>query len=291
MKTFNRDNKSGNRRGGKEFGRRDSGGRNYGGGKPSMHKAICSDCGKECEVPFRPTGDRPIFCSSCFGKRGSMSLSRPGARSYERPDFEHKRMFEAVCDKCGNKCEVPFRPAGGKPVYCSQCFDKGGSRGGKDTDQYKEQFEMFCDYCFEIKLLNQKDGYFFSDSLCQRMKHIDEIRERLSDAGKKGADIRWGSYSHPIAGEHGNPIAIKESKVKESKVNNKSIVPNTSFLDSLKNNLAYKHIDVGQELAKMDAWLLVHKGRKKTPKFVVAWLNRIDKPLEPEKLEDNVRKL
>ena len=51
-------------------------------------------------------------------------------------------MFEAVCDKCGNKCEVPFRPAGGKPVYCSQCFDKGGSRGGKDTDQYKEQFEM-----------------------------------------------------------------------------------------------------------------------------------------------------
>ncbi len=71
-----------------------------------------------------------------------MSLNRLGARSYERPDFEHKRMFEAVCDKCGNKCEVPFRPAGGKPVYCSQCFDKGGSRGGKDTDQYKEQFEM-----------------------------------------------------------------------------------------------------------------------------------------------------
>lgn len=138
MKTFNRDNKSGDRRGGKEFGRRDSGGRNYGGGKPSMHKAICSDCGKECEVPFRPTGDRPIFCSSCFGKRGSMSLSRPGARSY----IEHKRMFKAVCDKCGNKCEVPFRPTGGKPVYCSQCFDKGGSSGGKDTDQYKEQFEM-----------------------------------------------------------------------------------------------------------------------------------------------------
>ena len=134
MKTFNRDN----RRGGKEFGRRDSGRRNYGGGKPSMHKAICSDCGKECEVPFRPTGDRPIFCSNCFGKRGGMSLSRPGARNY----IEHKRMFEAVCDKCGNKCEVPFRPTGEKPVYCSQCFDKGGDTRGKNTDQYKEQFEI-----------------------------------------------------------------------------------------------------------------------------------------------------
>lgn len=28
-----------------------------------MHKAICSECGRECEVPFWPTGDRPIFCS------------------------------------------------------------------------------------------------------------------------------------------------------------------------------------------------------------------------------------
>ena len=58
---------------------------------------------------------------------------------------------------------------------------------------------------------------------------------------------------------------------------------NSTFIDTLKNSIAYKHINVGQELAKMDAWLLVHKGRKKTPKFVVNWLNRIDKPLEPEK--------
>ncbi|GAI42060.1 unnamed protein product [marine sediment metagenome] len=25
-----------------------------------MHKAICSDCGKECEVPFKPTEGRPV---------------------------------------------------------------------------------------------------------------------------------------------------------------------------------------------------------------------------------------
>ncbi len=26
-----------------------------------MHSAVCDDCGKRCEVPFRPTGDKPIF--------------------------------------------------------------------------------------------------------------------------------------------------------------------------------------------------------------------------------------
>jgi CxxC-x17-CxxC domain-containing protein len=34
-----------------------------------MHRVVCADCGKECEVPFRPTGDRPVYCSECFAKR------------------------------------------------------------------------------------------------------------------------------------------------------------------------------------------------------------------------------
>jgi len=33
------------------------------------HKAICADCRKECEVPFKPSGDRPVFCKECFSKR------------------------------------------------------------------------------------------------------------------------------------------------------------------------------------------------------------------------------
>ncbi len=33
-----------------------------------MHKIKCSDCGKEDEVPFKPDGDRPVFCRDCFQK-------------------------------------------------------------------------------------------------------------------------------------------------------------------------------------------------------------------------------
>jgi len=34
-----------------------------------MHKAVCAECGKECEVPFKPSGSRPVYCRECFAKR------------------------------------------------------------------------------------------------------------------------------------------------------------------------------------------------------------------------------
>ncbi len=46
------------------------GGGGYGGGAPrEWHKATCSECNAECEVPFKPRGDRPVFCKNCFAKR------------------------------------------------------------------------------------------------------------------------------------------------------------------------------------------------------------------------------
>lgn len=46
----------------------------YGGGGPrnygprEMTKTVCSDCGKECEVPFKPTEGRPVYCRDCLPK-------------------------------------------------------------------------------------------------------------------------------------------------------------------------------------------------------------------------------
>ncbi|MBP7088461.1 MAG: hypothetical protein KBB01_04095 [Candidatus Omnitrophica bacterium] len=42
----------------------------------SFTRAICADCNKECEVPFKPSGDRPVYCSECFAKRKSTGLFR-----------------------------------------------------------------------------------------------------------------------------------------------------------------------------------------------------------------------
>jgi CxxC-x17-CxxC domain-containing protein len=34
-----------------------------------LHSAFCSECGAECEVPFKPDPHRPVYCKMCWGKR------------------------------------------------------------------------------------------------------------------------------------------------------------------------------------------------------------------------------
>ena len=38
-------------------------------GPRTMHKATCKQCGKECEVPFKPIEGKPVYCRDCFNKR------------------------------------------------------------------------------------------------------------------------------------------------------------------------------------------------------------------------------
>ena len=33
-----------------------------------MHPATCAACGVETQVPFRPSGDRPVYCRDCFSQ-------------------------------------------------------------------------------------------------------------------------------------------------------------------------------------------------------------------------------
>ncbi len=76
MGNFGRDNRGG---GGRSFGRRDFD-RGQSFDRP-MFKTTCSDCGKECEVPFRPTGERPVYCKDCYAKHGG------GENRDSRPSF------------------------------------------------------------------------------------------------------------------------------------------------------------------------------------------------------------
>lgn len=38
-------------------------------GPRQMFPAVCAECGKETEVPFQPTGEKPVYCRDCFNKR------------------------------------------------------------------------------------------------------------------------------------------------------------------------------------------------------------------------------
>ena len=76
--------------------------------------------------------DRPSYGTSRRFGRDSESRGR----GFERSGFE-KEMHNAICDRCGERCEVPFKPTGEKPVYCSNCFrknDRMESRSAPDKN-------------------------------------------------------------------------------------------------------------------------------------------------------------
>lgn len=64
-----------------------------------------------CRAQRRATGGGSSYASSGGGYNGGSGYSR-GPRE----------MFDAVCARCGKDTQVPFRPTGARPVYCSDCF-------------------------------------------------------------------------------------------------------------------------------------------------------------------------
>ncbi len=63
------------------------------GGASDMHEATCGECGKKCQVPFRPTGQKPVYCSECFeNHRDSRGTDRPNRGGFQ------ERSTVAKCD-------------------------------------------------------------------------------------------------------------------------------------------------------------------------------------------------
>jgi CxxC-x17-CxxC domain-containing protein len=71
-------------------------------------------------------------------KFGNRSRDRKGSsrRSFGGSDSRRVSLHDAVCDECGKNCQVPFRPSGEKPIYCSDCFEK---KGGRDSSRSRDR--------------------------------------------------------------------------------------------------------------------------------------------------------
>jgi len=116
--------------------------------KTEMFDAVCSECGKDCKVPFKPTSGKPIYCSECFEKYDKKDdKSRKPRRDSRRSG--DKEMFSAVCDKCGKDCKVPFKPSSDKPIYCSDCFEKINENKSGANTELLEKIDKKLDYIVE----------------------------------------------------------------------------------------------------------------------------------------------
>ena len=54
-----------------------------------MFSTTCAECHKQCEVPFRPNGNKPVYCNECFSSRREDSPRE----DYPKRDFSPKREY------------------------------------------------------------------------------------------------------------------------------------------------------------------------------------------------------
>jgi CxxC-x17-CxxC domain-containing protein len=86
----------------------------------------CVECGAdfpftvEEQTFFQSKGyiNEPKRCPSCREARRSQ---RTGTDAAGKP---HRQMFPVTCAECGKPTEVPFEPREGRPVYCSDCYNR-----------------------------------------------------------------------------------------------------------------------------------------------------------------------
>ena len=75
------------------------------GGDVAMHKATCSECGRACEVPFRPSNGKPVFCKDCFAGKREQESRGP------RPEFGDRGPKRDFNDKFAPRPEFKSAPA------------------------------------------------------------------------------------------------------------------------------------------------------------------------------------
>jgi len=100
-----RENFGGRSGGSRGFGRGRDERRNSGfrrdSGPREMYDVVCTKCGLECQVPFKPTGNKPVLCNDCFkqkegGKRSDYSRSE---KPQSRPSSDQLNQIDAKLDK------------------------------------------------------------------------------------------------------------------------------------------------------------------------------------------------
>jgi len=84
---------------------------NYAPRERILYKVVCADCCKSCEVPFKPSGDRPVYCPACFAIRKAGHVPKDLTANVVVP--QHLREVKAAPIQ---SAKAPVAPASKKPA-------------------------------------------------------------------------------------------------------------------------------------------------------------------------------
>lgn len=119
--------------------------------------------------------DRNNNRNSGFGNRQNRFSPRGDNRS--GPVIKHS----AICDQCKQNCEVPFRPTGNKPIYCSNCFE--GKRDAPDDRKTRRFDNKTSNYQVNDKAREQLTKTI--EKLDNKIDKLIEIMENIQNDNKK----------------------------------------------------------------------------------------------------------
>lgn len=85
---------------------------------------VCAECsstfvftaGEQEFYAGRGLTNEPRRCPTCRQSRKD--------RRQEEGGYSTREMYPATCANCGKETQVPFRPTGVRPVYCSDCYSQ-----------------------------------------------------------------------------------------------------------------------------------------------------------------------
>ncbi|MBN40839.1 MAG: zinc-binding protein [SAR202 cluster bacterium] len=79
----------------------------------------CSDCGADF---IFTVGEQEFFNSRGFVNEPKRCQPCRSQRRSEQRSSGPRELFDITCAECGVEAQVPFKPRGDRPVYCSDCF-------------------------------------------------------------------------------------------------------------------------------------------------------------------------
>ena len=126
------------------------------------------------------------------------------------------QLFSATCTTCGNKCEVPFKPDGTKPVLCRDCFAKKNSAPGNFERNDRPAYDRKPERSFDTPRPQSAPGVTKADleQLTKKLSAIEAVVAELLTIVK----TRHAEHTTPEVAEVAKPVAPKEKKAPAKKV-------------------------------------------------------------------------
>ncbi len=172
----------------------------------------------------RPRSDADYSTKKRFDKKPRFE---GGGNRYENRGPKEMQLYSATCTTCGNKCEVPFKPDGMKPVLCRDCFAKKNSAPGNFERNDRPTFDRKPERSFDTPRPQSAPGVTKADleQLTKKLSAIEAVvAELLTIVKTRHAEhrapqvVEVAEESAPVAPKKRAPakkVATKKIAVKK----------------------------------------------------------------------------